>query len=101
MICRCGKAGTPTATTDKVFLLSSTEVYGDWQSDGTQYEYYKSKGVTISSYSGASSSCHHWTRSVFQGNSACFLKVTSDGKGTDGNNIGAVQTYYVCPAWCF
>lgn len=29
-----GKAGTPSATTDKVFLLSMTEVYGDLQSDG-------------------------------------------------------------------
>ena len=59
-----GTAGTPTATTDKVFLLSTTEVYGDLDSDGTQYEYYKSKGVSTSSYSGASSSSYHWTRSV-------------------------------------
>lgn len=38
--------GAPSATTDKVFLLSATEVYGDMQSDGIQYECYKSKGVT-------------------------------------------------------
>ena len=45
-----GSAGAPSATTDKVFLLSTTEVYGDFQSavfgdldsDGAQYEYYKS-----------------------------------------------------------
>ena len=54
-----GKAGTPSATTDKVFLLSMTEVYGDLQSDGAQYEYYKSKGVTTSNYSSASSSSYH------------------------------------------
>ena len=96
-----GKAGTPTATTDKVFLLSVTEVYGDDQSDGTQYEYYKSKGVTGSNWSGASSSFHHWTRSVFQGNSACYRHVRGDGYGFDGNNDGARNTYYVCPAWCF
>ncbi len=35
-----GSAGTPTATNDKVFILSTTEIYGDLQSDGAQYEYY-------------------------------------------------------------
>lgn len=40
-----GSAGAPSATNDKVFLLSLTEIYGDRQTDGTQYEYYKSKGV--------------------------------------------------------
>lgn len=54
--------GAPSATTDKVFLLSATEVYGDMQSDGLQYECYKSKGVTGSNYSGASG-YSHWTRS--------------------------------------
>ena len=99
-----GSAGTPSATTDKVFLLSLTEVYGDNrsnQSEGTQYEYYKSKGVTYSSYSGASSSSHHWTRSVFQGNSACYRHITGTGWGGDGNNDGAADTYCVLPAWCF
>ena len=37
---------------------------GFLDSDGAQYEYYKSKGVTESNYYGASSSCCHWTRSV-------------------------------------
>lgn len=46
-------SGTPSATTDKVFLLSCTEVYGDLASDGSQYEYFKSKGVTKSNHSGA------------------------------------------------
>lgn len=41
-----GSAGKPSATNDKVFLLSTTEVYGDLDSDGAQYEYYKFKGVT-------------------------------------------------------
>lgn len=45
-------AGTPSATTDKVFLLSCTEVYGDLASDGSQYEYFKSKGVTKSTIPG-------------------------------------------------
>ena len=36
-------AGTPSSTTDKVFLVSMNEVYGDcFPVEGTQYEYYKS-----------------------------------------------------------
>ena len=54
-----GGAGTPSATTDKVFLLSTTEVYGDLQSDGTQYEYYKSKGVSTPNYYRASWDYQH------------------------------------------
>ena len=93
-----GTAGTPTATTDKIFLLSTTEVYGDLQSDGTQYEFYKSKGVTHSNYSGASSSYNHWSRSVSPSNSPYFRSVYSYGDWYDGNATG---TDYVFPAWCF
>lgn len=92
-----GWAGTPSATTDKVFLLSTTEVYGDLQSDGTQYEFYKSKGVTTSNYSGASSSYNRWTRSV-SNDSTNFRFVNSDG---DWYSYGATGTHYVFPAWCF
>ena len=93
-----GSAGTPSATTDKVFLLSTTEVYGDLQSDGAQYEYYKSKGVTTSNYSGASSSRRHWTRSVSPSNSTNFRYVISNG-GYYSNS--ATSTYYVFPAFSF
>ena len=93
-----GKAGTPTATTDKVFLLSATEVWGDMQSDGTQYEYYKSKGVTTSNYSGASSSYNHWTRSVNPSGSTSFRYVYNSG---DWNNYRATNTYCVFPAFSF
>lgn len=93
-----GKAGTPTATTDKVFLLSATEVWGDMQSDGTQYEYYKSKGVTTSNYSGASSSTHHWTRSVRPGYSAHFRYVINSG---DWHSNLATNTNCVFPAFSF
>ena len=92
-----GSAGTPSATTDKVFLLSCTEVYGDLQSDGTQYEFYKSKGVTKSNYSGASSSSYHWTRSVYPSNSASFRYVRSDGDCYSH----ATGPTYLFPAWCF
>ena len=93
-----GKAGTPTATTDKVFLLSATEVWGDMQSDGTQYEYYKSNGVTTSNYSGASSSNYHWTRSVTPSYSTYFRYVRGSG---DWNNFNATDTAYVFPAFSF
>lgn len=93
-----GKAGTPTATTDKVFLLSATEVWGDMQSDGTQYEYYKSKGVTTSNYSGASSSDYHWTRSVYPSDSTYFRYVYNSGGWY--NNL-ATSTYCVFPAFSF
>lgn len=94
-----GSAGTPSATADKVFLLSTTEVYGDLQSDGTQYEYYKSKGVTTSSYSGASSNNNHWTRSVYPSYSTAFRYVYSSGY--EQATINATSTFYVFPAWCF
>ena len=93
-----GTAGTPSATTDKVFLLSTTEVYGNLQSDGAQYEYYKSKGVSTSSYSGASSSGYHWTRSVYPGTSTGFRYVNSYG---DYSGNGAANTSYVFPAFSF
>lgn len=93
-----GSAGTSSATTDKVFLLSSTEVWGNLDGDGTQYEYYKSKGVSTSSYSGASSSSSHWTRSVNPSYSKYFRYVDSHG---DLHNGYAAYTYCVFPAWSF
>ena len=93
-----GTAGTPSATTDKIFLLSTTEVYGDLQSDGTQYEFYKSKGVTKSNYSGASSSSDHWTRSVRPSYSTSFRYVFSDG---GWGNRNATNSSYVFPAFSF
>ena len=93
-----GKVGTPSATTDKVFLLSTTEVYGDLNSDGTQYEHYKSRGVTKSKYSGASSGFDHWSRSVEPSNSTNFYYV--DRYGIDRGSA-AKFTEYVYPAFCF
>lgn len=93
-----GTAGTPSVTTDKIFLLSTTEVYGDLQSDGTQYEFYKSKGVTTSNYSGASSSYHHWTRSVTPSASTGFRFVVGNG---DWDYSNATGVPYVFPAFSF
>ena len=93
-----GKAGTPSATTDKVFLLSATEVWGDFQSDGVQYEYYKSKGVTTSNWSGASSGDNRWTRSVNPNSSTGFRYVNSYG---NCYNSYPTNASYVFPVWCF
>ena len=90
--------GTPSATTDKVFPLSSTEVYGDLDSDGIQYEYYKSKGVTKSNHSGASSSDTRWTRSVLPNGSTQFRSVYRSGEGACS---AATAPEVVLPAWCF
>lgn len=90
--------GTPSATTDKVFLLSATEVWNDGDRDGTQYEYYKSKGVTTSNYSGASSSSNHWTRSLYYGYNTGFCCAYSTG---DLRYEDAANASYVFPAWCF
>ena len=93
-----GKAGSPSATTDKVFLLSTTEVWGALDSDGAQYEYYKSKGVTASSYTGAAMDYNHWTRSVNPRKSTQFRYVNSDGYFI--YSIAAFASY-VNPAFSF
>lgn len=93
-----GSAGTPSATTDKVFLLSMTEVYGDLQSDGTQYEYYKSKGVSTPNYYRASWDYQHWTRSVFSESSTYFYCVSAWGVTSTRY---AKETYCVFPAFSF
>lgn len=93
-----GSVGTPSTTTDKVFLLSASEVYGNIQSDGTQYEVYKSKGVSTSSYSGASSGLYHWTRSVGPSWSTGFRCVHEDGDWGSGT---ATSLNNVLPAFCF
>lgn len=93
-----GVYGSPSATYDKVFLLSSTELWGDTGSDGTQYEFYASKGVSTSSYDGASSECRHWTRSVSPYSSKTFQYAASSGKPSAERSSSEV---YVFPAWCF
>lgn len=89
----------PSATTDKAFLLSMAEVYGDIYRGGDQYEYYKSKGVTGSNYSGASSDFGHLTRSVSEFDSTDFDCV--DSSGYFGSYTKASGHVCVFPAWCF
>ena len=92
-----GSAGTPSATTDKVFLLSSTEVFGDLDGDGAQYEFYKSKSWGSDNFA---SGYTHWTRSVCPNRSTGFYYVDFSGGKCDYDD-GATHTYYVFPTWCF
>ena len=93
-----GSTESSSATTDKVFPLSTTEIYGDMRFGGTQYEYYKSKGVTTSNHSGASSVYGHWTRSLLEYNPGYFRFVSPYG---DYRTVNVKDPYSVFPAWCF
>ena len=93
-----GKIGTPSATIDKLFLLSTTEIYGNLQSDGTQYEYFASKGTTTSRYSEAETMYYFKTRSVSPSDSTNFHYVDPLGRWNSGNANSASN---VLPAWCF
>lgn len=103
------KNAAVTATTDKLFLLSYSEIvptsYLDtnfpWtSSEGTQYEAFKSKVA-----SNHSSNVYQrvggiwWERSAYPDYSTSFLVVIP---GSDASyDGGAASSYCVCPAWCF
>lgn len=90
-----GSAGTPTATTDKVFLLSSTEVWGDRKTDGNQYEFFREQGITSSSASPISSPYAHGLRSIF--NEFAFYAVGFSGGYSYGSASGEGDIF---PAFC-
>ena len=103
------KDATVTATADKLFLLSYSEIvptsywassYPWTSSEGTQYEAFK--GKVTENYSG--NDCleigdYWWERSANPYNSHNFLIVYSGGDPS-GNN-GATVSYCVCPAFSF
>ena len=93
-----GSTGTASATTDKVFLLSSTEIWGDLDGDGTQYEYYAFKGVNTSNHTGAALGNARWTRSVNPKSAWSFRYISSAG-GVAGEWAGETTDAY--PVWCF
>lgn len=99
-----GKGGTPSTTKEKLFLLSTTEIYGDIQSDRTQYEYYAAKGVTSRDYSvpSACAGSSHWLRSIYPtGLQFCYVAEDYSPRAGDWSFIGATSKMSVCPAWCF
>ena len=105
------KDATVTATSDRLFLLSYSEIvetpWNVWSEypwigkEGIQYEAFK--GKVTNNYSG--NDClkigdDWWERSVHPINSASFLDVSSDGDPSNGN-YGATPSYCICPAFSF
>ena len=93
-----GLGGVPSSTDDKLFLLSSTEIWGDVDADGSQYELYAGLGVDSSNYSALASRYNWCTRSIDAMSSKSFKRVLEDGSCyVDGANY----TYALRPAFCF
>ena len=86
---------TNFTSTDKIYLLSSHEVWEDGTSNQVstydtaynqtrQLDYYKNLGVTTSSYSGAIKKCNNsnsgwWLRAAASNNNYSFLDVNGTG----------------------
>ena len=103
------KNAAVTATNDKLFLLSYSEIvptsywasgYPWTSSEGTQYEAFK--GKVTNNYSGNESlkiGNGWWERSVSPNPSDYFLYVNTSGDPSYGNY--ATSSYCVCPAFSF
>ena len=103
------KNAAVTATSDKLFLLSYSEIVPTsyWASDypwssseGTQYEAFK--GKVMNSYSdnpAIASGSYWWERSVRPDHSTFFLRVHAGGDPAISDN--ATVSNCVRPAWCF
>ena len=100
-----------TATSDKLFLLSYSEIVPTsyWNSsylyawtsiEGTQYEAFK--GKVMNNCSGNESlkiGKYWWERSVYPSNSGSFLGVGTSGDPSAGPDASSSRC--VCPAFCF
>lgn len=104
------KNAAVTATSDKLFMLSYSEIvetpYSGWSgyswigNEETQYEAFK--GKVTNNYSGndcLSVGVAWWERSLNPSASALFLYVNSNGDPS--YNYGATNSNRVCPPWCF
>ena len=85
-----GTTGVPTATVDKVFLPSTTEIQGDARSEGTQYELYANAYFEKWGYQGL-------TRSTAKDWSAAYILV----QNTTGYLMVASKMLDIHPAFCF
>lgn len=103
-----------TATTDKLFLLSYSEIVETPQisfgwseypwigKEGTQYEAFRDKDIN----NNGDNDCltlpargEWWERSLHPQYSVFFGSVGNDG--FPGNSNFAAGSSFVCPAWCF
>lgn len=109
----CYSVGTVTATTDKLFLLSYSEIVetpqSEWSAypwignEGTQYEAFKGKVTNNNSDNSCLSNRYYydwWERTAHPLYSDTFLSVTDRGNPTSTNGR-ANDLKRVCPAWCF
>ena len=103
------KNAAVTATTDKVFLLSYSEIVPDsywassnpWTStEGTQYEVFKDKVTSNYCWNDClTGSYSWWERSVYPYNSTRFLLVNSSGYPS--RDYSATSRFSILPAFCF
>ena len=103
------KNAAVTATTDKLFLLSYSEIVPDsywassnpWTStEGTQYEVFKDKVTSNYCWNDClTGSYSWWERSVYPYNSTRFLLVTSSGYPS--RDYSATSRFSILPAVCF
>lgn len=103
------KNASVTATSDKLFLLSNSEIvptsywaseYPWTSSEGTQYEAFR--GKVTNNYSDnkcLKTGVIRWERSVIPNSSLGFLMI--DSYGDPSNRSAAMVNYHICPAWCF
>ena len=108
------KDAAVTMTSDKLFLLSYSEIVNtlrsDWAgfswigSEGTQYEAFKDK-VTSGNSSNSSIangySAKWWERTVYPVDIYRVLAVSSKGDPSDFVWANTAMPPSICPAWCF
>ena len=104
------KNAAVTATSDKLFLLSYSEIvetpysgFSAWSwvgKEGTQYEAFKGKVTDhFSGNSAISIGKDWWERSMSPNYSVHFLIVASNGSLSSCANAAGESRF--CPAWCF
>ena len=105
------KNAAVTATSDKLFLLSYSEIvetpYSEWSkfpwigNEGTQYEAFKCKvtnnyGENLVVGNGS----RWWERTIHPAGTVGFLVVYENGDPASGDGY-VLSANYACPAWCF
>lgn len=101
-----------TATTDRLFLLSYSEIVetprSDWSEyswigkEGSQYEAFKGKVTNNGSNNSAiASDTYWWERSAYSGSREYFIVVSGPGNPSYRNGNGATNISCVRPVFCF